>query len=139
MLTILHSSADCERIFSVVNKNKMDYQPNKKTNMSTKMLGSLLTHKMMHTSQSSVCHSMLYSNAFLVNFNVPAIQLLILALYICVHVAYSYYLSLRTFPICFFSFFLFCLTFSFVSLSLLLYLTFHNMDPLHCQAAGHRR
>ena len=46
------------------------------------------------------------------NFNVPAIHLLILALYICVHVAYSYYLSLRTFPICF-SFFLFwsCLLF----------------------------
>ena len=30
MLTIFHSSADCERIFSVVNKHKMDYQPNKK-------------------------------------------------------------------------------------------------------------
>ena len=69
--------------------------------MSTKMLGRLLTRKMMQTAQSSVCHSMLYSNTFLVNFNVPAIQLLILALYICVHVAYSYYLSLRTFPICF--------------------------------------
>ena len=55
------------------------------------------------------------------NFNVPAIHLLILALYIpvCVHVAYSYYLSLRTFPICFFSFFLFFpVTFSSISSSI---------------------
>ena len=43
----------------------------------------------------------------------PAIHLLILVLYKCAHVAYSYYLSLRTFPICFFpsSFFSSCLLF----------------------------
>ena len=44
----------------------------------------------------------------------PAIHLLISAL--CVHVAYSYYLFLLTFPICIIpSFFFMCLTFSFIS------------------------
>ena len=47
----------------------------------------------------------------------PAIYLLILALYICVHVAYSYYLSLCTFPICFFHSSFFRLTFSSISSS----------------------
>ena len=65
----------------------------------------------------------------------PAIHLWILALYICVHVAYSCYLSLLTFPI--FSFFLFFVLPSL--LSLLLSVTLHNMDPLRFQAGGCRR
>ena len=66
----------------------------------------------------------------------PPIHLLILALYICVHVAYLYYLSLHTFPICFFPSSFFVLP---SLLSLFLSLTFQNMDPLHFQAGGRRR
>jgi len=49
---------------------------------------------------------------------VPAIHLLISVLYICVRVAYSYYLSLRNFPICFFPSSFFRLTFSSISSSI---------------------
>jgi len=51
---------------------------------------------------------------------------------ICVHVAYSYYLSLLTFPICFF-------LLPFFILPSLLSLTFQNNDPLRFQAGGCRR
>jgi len=64
---------------------------------------------------------------------VPAIHLLISALYVCVHVAYSYYLFLLTFPICIFFFFFLCV------LPSLLSLTFQNMDPLCFQAGGRSR
>ena len=53
------------------------------------------------------------------------------------HVAYSYYLFLLTFPICIFpSAFLVVLP---SLLSLLLSLTFQNMDPLCFLAGGRRR
>ena len=53
------------------------------------------------------------------------------------HVAYSYYLFLPTFPICIFpSSFFMCVP---SLLSLLLSLTFQNMDPLRFQAGGRRR
>ena len=61
ILTIFHSNADCERIFSLVQKNKTDYRPN----MSTRTLGSLLTRKMMQSAQANVCHSMQYSTSLL--------------------------------------------------------------------------
>ena len=68
---------------------------------------------------------------------VPAIHLLISALYVCVHVAYSYYLFLLTFPICIFFLLPFlCVLPSF--LPLLLSVTFQNMDLLHFQAGGRR-
>jgi len=66
---------------------------------------------------------------------VPAIHLLSLALYICVHVAYSYYLSLLTFSICFFPSFFVLPSLLFLLLSL----TFQNMDLLRLQAGGRRR
>jgi len=68
---------------------------------------------------------------------VPVIHLLISVLYICVHMSYSYYLFLLTFPICIFLLpFLCVLPFL---LSLLLSLTVQNIDPLRFQAGGRRR
>jgi len=55
----------------------------------------------------------------------------------CVHVAYSYYLILVTFPILFFLLPFLCIL-PFL-LSLLLSLTFQNMDTLRFQAGGRRR
>lgn len=41
ILTIFHSNVECERIFSLVTKNKTKYRPN----MSTSTLNSIITHK----------------------------------------------------------------------------------------------
>ena len=53
ILTIFHSNADSERIFSVVTKNKNKFRPN----LSTAVLSSIITHKMCLKSNGEVCHS----------------------------------------------------------------------------------
>ena len=53
ILTIFHSNADSERIFSVVTKNKCKFRPN----LSTRVLGSIITHKMCLQSSDQVCHT----------------------------------------------------------------------------------
>ena len=58
ILVIFHSNADCERIFSLVNKNKTEFRPN----LSTKTLGSLITRKVMMSARSQTCHSVYHSN-----------------------------------------------------------------------------
>ena len=58
-------------------------------------------------------------------------------LYMCVHVPYSYYLFLLTFPICIFPSSFLCVLPSLQFL--LLSLTFQNMDLLRFQAVGRRR
>ncbi|XP_077422813.1 uncharacterized protein LOC144052536 [Vanacampus margaritifer] len=57
VLVIYHSNADCERIFSHVNKNKTEFR----ASLSTKVLGSLMTRKMMMTSSGYKCHSVTHS------------------------------------------------------------------------------
>jgi hypothetical protein len=53
VLTIFHSNADSERIFSVVTKNKNKFRPN----LSTPVLSSIITHKMCLQSRGQVCHT----------------------------------------------------------------------------------
>ena len=53
ILTIFHSNADSKRIFSVVTKNKCKFRPN----LSTRVLGSIITHKMCLQSSDQVCHT----------------------------------------------------------------------------------
>lgn len=53
ILTIFHSNADSERIFSVVTKNKNKFRPN----LSTPVLSSIIIHKMCLQSSGQVCHS----------------------------------------------------------------------------------
>ena len=61
ILVIFHSNADCERIFSLVTKNKTDYR----VNLSTATLGSLITRKTMMSATSKVCHSSDHSHELL--------------------------------------------------------------------------
>ena len=61
ILVIFHSNADCERIFSLVNKNKTEFRPN----LSTKTLGSLITRKLMMSAQSQLCHTVHHSKEVL--------------------------------------------------------------------------
>ena len=58
---IFHSNANCERIFSLVTKNKTQYR----ASLSTKMLSSLVTRKAMIASNGSVCHTEHFSDALL--------------------------------------------------------------------------
>lgn len=61
ILVIFHSNADCERIFSLLNKNKTD----QRCNLSTKTVGSLMTRKMMTTAKSRVCYTSEYTTQLL--------------------------------------------------------------------------
>ena len=61
ILVIFHSNADCERIFSLVNKNKTEFR----SNISTKTLGSLLTRKTVMSANSQVCHSVQHAKSLL--------------------------------------------------------------------------
>ena len=53
ILTMYHSNADCERLFSIVRKNKTDFR----ASMSTPVLGALLTHKTIMSGKSQLCFS----------------------------------------------------------------------------------
>jgi len=61
ILTIYHSNADCERLFSAVRKNKTDFR----SSLSTDTLSSILTHKTMTSARSQVCHTMTHSDELL--------------------------------------------------------------------------
>jgi len=61
ILTMYHSNADCERLFSTVRKNKTDFR----ASLSTDTLSSILTHKTMLSARSQVCHSIVHSDELL--------------------------------------------------------------------------
>lgn len=53
ILTIYHSNADCERMFSMVRKNKTEFR----SSMSTGTLSDLMTHKTMMLAKSQQCYT----------------------------------------------------------------------------------
>lgn len=61
VLVIYHSNTDCERLFSMVNKNKTEFR----SSLSTKTLGNLMTRKMDISSGSVPCHSVKHSKELL--------------------------------------------------------------------------
>jgi hypothetical protein len=62
ILVIYHSNTDCERQFSVVNKNKTEFR----ANLSTETLSNMLTQKMMLQSKGTPCYA--------VNWDVQLLQ-----------------------------------------------------------------
>ena len=61
ILTMYHSNADCERLFSMVRKNKTDFR----SSMKIPTLSNLLTHKTMMNARSQVCHSIRHMDELL--------------------------------------------------------------------------
>lgn len=61
ILTIFHSNADCERLFSSVRKNKTDFR----ATLSTKTLSNLLVHKTAMESKSENCYTIKHSDSVL--------------------------------------------------------------------------
>lgn len=61
ILCVFHSNADCERIFSLVTKNKTE----SRCNMQADTLSSLITHKQFMVAQGVVCHQQTHSKATL--------------------------------------------------------------------------
>ncbi|KAJ8049985.1 Zinc finger BED domain-containing protein 5 [Holothuria leucospilota] len=61
ILVIFHSNVDCERFFSLVTKNKTKFRPN----LGTKLLSSILTHKVFMNAAGKVCHTMKHDKAIL--------------------------------------------------------------------------
>ena len=61
ILVIFHSNADCERIFSLVTKNKTQYR----ASLSTDMLSALVTRKVCMATNKSVCHMEVFNDALL--------------------------------------------------------------------------
>ena len=61
VLVIFHSNADCERVFSLVTKNKTKYR----ASLSTEMLSSLVTRKVMMSSKDTVCYIENFSDTLL--------------------------------------------------------------------------
>ncbi|MGH0137165.1 UNVERIFIED_CONTAM: hypothetical protein FKN15_035895 [Acipenser sinensis] len=55
------SNADCERVFSLVTKNKTQHR----ASLSTDMLSSLVTHKIMMSAKQQVCHTQIFSDNLL--------------------------------------------------------------------------
>lgn len=62
ILVMFHSNADCERIFSLVRKNKTDYR----ASLSTGTLGSLITRKTMMNATSKLCHTSEHNQQLLI-------------------------------------------------------------------------
>ncbi|XP_054628077.1 uncharacterized protein LOC129179195 isoform X2 [Dunckerocampus dactyliophorus] len=58
---IFHSNADCERIFSLVTKNKTA----RRACLSTEVLSSLVTRKVMIASKGSACYKETFTDALL--------------------------------------------------------------------------
>ena len=52
ILTIFHSNADCERVFSLVTKNKTQFRPR----MSTEVLSALIVRKISMQANQTVCY-----------------------------------------------------------------------------------
>ena len=61
IVVMYHSNADCERIFSLVNKNKTEFR----SLLSTNMLGNLMTRRMDLMSSGTPCYSVKYSQELL--------------------------------------------------------------------------
>ena len=61
VLVIFHSNADCERVFSLVTKNKTKYR----ASLSTEMLSSLVTRKGMMSSKDTVGYMESFSDTLL--------------------------------------------------------------------------
>ena len=57
VVCIFHSNADCERVFSLVTKNKTAFRPS----MITRTLNSLVTHKQFMIAKHTVCYQQTYS------------------------------------------------------------------------------
>ena len=58
VLIVFHSNADCERVFSIVTKDKRK----ERTSMNTETLNSLVSHRMAMSSRNQSCYSTTYSN-----------------------------------------------------------------------------
>lgn len=58
---IFHSNADCERIFSLVVKNKTQYR----ASLSTEMLSSLVSRKVTISTNCSICYNENFSDSVL--------------------------------------------------------------------------
>ena len=61
ILVIFHSNADCERVFSLVTKNKTQYR----ASLSTDMLSALVTRKVSMATKGSVCHMEVFNDNLL--------------------------------------------------------------------------
>jgi hypothetical protein len=61
ILVMFHSNADCERLFSMVTKNKTEYR----SNLSSATLGNLITRKTMMSATCKVCHTSDHSQELL--------------------------------------------------------------------------
>ena len=61
ILVIFHCNAVCERIFSLVSKNKTQYR----ASLSTDMLSALVTKKVSMIARGTVCHREVYPDALL--------------------------------------------------------------------------
>ncbi|MGH0153129.1 UNVERIFIED_CONTAM: hypothetical protein FKN15_033383 [Acipenser sinensis] len=61
ILVIFHSNVDCERVFSLVTKSKTQHI----ASLSTYLLNSLVTHKVMMSAKQQVCHTQTFSDAML--------------------------------------------------------------------------
>lgn len=61
ILVVFHSNADCERIFSLVGKNKTQYR----ANMGTDLVSALVTRKVCMAAKGTVCHMENFSDALL--------------------------------------------------------------------------
>ena len=62
ILVLFHSNADCERIFSVVRKNKTEFRPS----LGTKVLSSIVTQKLSMAAHGNACYQELASKQLLV-------------------------------------------------------------------------
>jgi len=63
ILFLFHSNAECERIFSIVRKNKMEFRPN----LCTKVLSSLVTQKVSMAAHGNTSYQKLSRKQLLVN------------------------------------------------------------------------
>jgi len=61
VVIMYHSNSDCERMFSVVNKNKTEFR----SSLSTKTLNSLMTRKMVQSSTDTPCYAIEHSKDLL--------------------------------------------------------------------------
>lgn len=61
ILEIFHSNADCERVFSLVTKNKTQYR----ASLSTDMISALVMKKVSMAAKGTVCHKEDFSDKLL--------------------------------------------------------------------------
>lgn len=61
VIVMYHSNADCERIFSIVNKNKTEFR----SSLSTRMVGNLMVRRMELLATNTPCHAVTHSKDLL--------------------------------------------------------------------------